>query len=769
MSFMVRHAADMLANGYHVLPIGPGTKHPQRSHFGVWENLPEWQQFCDRQASAYEMLQWQRWTGAGIGVACGNVVGIDIDVMEPTLAHALRDLAREMLGDTPLIRIGQAPKALLVYRTDTPFAGIKRHPIEALGYGQQFVSCSIHPVTQRPYEWPEEHPANVDVASLPAVTQAGVVAFMDAAYALLPEDQRKASAARDDAPHTTSDQRGTVPAITAALAHIPAADHDDYASWMRVGMAVKGALGEAGYPLFDDWSAWSPKYESAAVKRAWKGFRPQSVGAGTVYHLAREAGWRPGPELTLNAAAAEHVGEPHPAAAFLASLTRQVATIEHAPEQKRAYRVPAHLVPTTGFLGDFVRYATATAKRPQPFLAVGAGLALLGAVAGRRYQSPSGLRTNFFGIGVADSGGGKDNARRCAKELLFAAGLDKWIGGEGLPSAPGLLTSLELHPSRLYQIDEFGKFLASMTGERAGERMVGVLTMLTKLFTNPGETLVGAEYSNQSAQGGRPRVDIHQPNACMWGTTVPGPLWGAVEGGAMTDGSLARFLVFVTDYSYPDTNATPAPLAAPSDLVETLAAIARGADHHDAGGNLADLFSSTVSMVPYTVPYTPEVEAALVALDREITSVLRSHEGEYSTAVFARQVEHTIKVALISAISRDPACPVIGMADFTWARDLVQHCTDTMLIEAEAKSADTPAEARIKVVLALLTASDAPLELATMNRKLHAMSPRERDDALQMLIESNQVERISVRADGKQRPTTCYGLVRAETAATVAG
>ena len=46
----------------------------------------------------------------------------------------------------------RAPKRLLVYRTAVPFAGRKRHPLEVLARGQQFVAYAVHPNTGRPYD-----------------------------------------------------------------------------------------------------------------------------------------------------------------------------------------------------------------------------------------------------------------------------------------------------------------------------------------------------------------------------------------------------------------------------------------------------------------------------------------------------------------------------------------------------------------------------------------------------------------------------------------
>ena len=112
--------------------------------------------------------------------------------------------------------------------------------------GQQFVAYAIHPDTGTPYAWPEEGLADIDITDLPEITAEAAVAFLDEAYALLPETLRQrglASSAPAGDIARNHGQIGTLPAIDAALAWLPNAELD-YDSWMRVGMALKGALGE---------------------------------------------------------------------------------------------------------------------------------------------------------------------------------------------------------------------------------------------------------------------------------------------------------------------------------------------------------------------------------------------------------------------------------------------------------------------------------------------------------------------------------------------
>ena len=107
-------------------------------------------------------------------------------MLEQEAALEAERLAFRELGETPCIRIGLAPKRLLVYRAETPFKSLKRHPLEALGLGSQFVAYAMHPDTGRPYEWPVDHLADVPLFDLPAVSEAQVRAFLDKAFPLVP-------------------------------------------------------------------------------------------------------------------------------------------------------------------------------------------------------------------------------------------------------------------------------------------------------------------------------------------------------------------------------------------------------------------------------------------------------------------------------------------------------------------------------------------------------------------------------------------------------
>lgn len=67
---------------------------------------------------------------------------------------------------------------------------------------------------------------------------------------------------------------------------------DEYEQWIAVGMACKAGLGSAGYYVWDAWSARSEKYAGGEdTRKRFHGFQPAKISLGTVFGLARDAGW----------------------------------------------------------------------------------------------------------------------------------------------------------------------------------------------------------------------------------------------------------------------------------------------------------------------------------------------------------------------------------------------------------------------------------------------------------------------------------------------
>lgn len=768
-NLMASIGVRLFSNRYPIMPVIPGEKRPGRLVNGTWEGYARWQQHCHRPTRQFEIDIWSKYPGpVSIGVACGYIVAVDIDILDNDLSVKLANLAKEKLGDTPAVRIGRAPKRLLVYRTETPFPSIKRHPLEILGTGAQFVAYGTHPDTGKPYQWIEESLADIDITDLPLVDKARVETFLDDALALIPDDLKPKTLAFPDRPDQAGGAfeglEGTPEAITEALEFI---DNDDLSwdDWKRIGLAIYAALGEAGEPLWHEFSAKSSKNDVKITSLEWSAIRrspPSRIGAGTIYHLAERAGWRPGVDIHFNPAKAHAAANP-------ITLARPAPVVEISPACQSTEPNPARLNDTTepaplrqfpeaghnvdGLLAQIRDYIVDTAEQPQPELSLAAAITAVGTLAGRKFATPTNLRTNIYAIGVAGSGAGKNHPREMVDHLLTEAGLDKHLGGSEIASGAGLVSAVEAQPSVLFVIDEFGQMLRTIADRRrAPKHQTEILDHLTKFFSNAGGRFRGQEYANKKE---RPRIEIVNPNVCLFGLTTREPLWGSLSSGSVEDGSLARFLIFAPRIDYPDVRDRIRDRKdIPPGLLEGLQAIA-GAN---AGGNLADLSSATPA--PRIAPYAPGVEAIVKAQRQANIDKLRAFDeadrGNFN-GIISRTVEHALKLALVSAISADPTNPVIRERDFEWGMTIATYNADLIIAQVEDRVSDSETESQTKTILRWIKkAGSNGILQGELTRKTQAIKKRERDDILDSLVEANVVYREKVEREGAGRPTYRY-------------
>lgn len=173
-------ALALLENGYEPLPIRPGTKRPAPRR---WTTV---------NIGADLVGDWsERYGDCGIGLRTGALVGVDIDLLDPDLAHLMDRLVRLRLGDTPLMRVGRWPKRVLLYRTEAPFPKLAIGKVEVLALGQQLVAFGTHPETRQPYSWPlGDTPFDTSLAALPCVDAERCREVLAEAGSMLPAESR---------------------------------------------------------------------------------------------------------------------------------------------------------------------------------------------------------------------------------------------------------------------------------------------------------------------------------------------------------------------------------------------------------------------------------------------------------------------------------------------------------------------------------------------------------------------------------------------------
>ena len=303
-NYLREYGPSLIENGYSIVPIKRGTKAP----VGVagWQNI---------NATLNDLGKWASQGYEGVGILAKYNPGVDIDVLDTEVSRLMVSYVRRRLPGG-LIRIGKAPKTLIVYRTTSPFKKIRSatyedrfgdlHAVEILGDGQQFLCYAEHCDTLRPYEWRKVDDGNnlescngpgidtVESANLPLLTAEdarSIVSHFETVAGERTEShgwkkvREGTSSLNSDVtfegesgPSDFTTMRPPLSLTTPQIQRdLDAVCPDEYETWTQVGMCLwhqfNGSL--EGFALWDTWSAMSANYNGQTeLMSKWTSFKP---------------------------------------------------------------------------------------------------------------------------------------------------------------------------------------------------------------------------------------------------------------------------------------------------------------------------------------------------------------------------------------------------------------------------------------------------------------------------------------------------------------
>lgn len=278
--------------------------------FGAWSK---------HEATDAGFVEWASWPGVGIGLNTRDYVAFDIDVLDAALADNIEATVVAKLGAAP-VRIGRAPKRLILYRAQEPIKKRRlaftlpdgtSHAVELLGDGEQFVAEGLHP-SGNPYKWPNGDLSKTISECLPAISPDRIEGVCRDVHALILArgGTIKQSGPRDDAKPPTGEPLERERAIRMATVIDPGCEYSTWRNIVWAIMAVPLADGSAEEQhewrcqLAHDWSAgryWChgcpAKYEGPeAVNAVIKSDKRGGINVGTLIDAAMKAGFDPGGE-----------------------------------------------------------------------------------------------------------------------------------------------------------------------------------------------------------------------------------------------------------------------------------------------------------------------------------------------------------------------------------------------------------------------------------------------------------------------------------------
>lgn len=767
---MDNEGARAFDGGWHVLPTKPNSKVPGYFERGQWGEMAGWTRFCEMPPSEADVETWRSWDDCGVSIACGTVLGLDLDIEDGKLAQQIRDVAKQTLGDTPLVRYGRRPRSMMVYRMATPFRSRRVGPLDAMGSGRQFVAFGVHPNTGQPYTWEDGTPSDTPPSALPIVDEERLATFFEQAIPLLPIALRATALRAPTGTNARSGELATREAVEEAIRYVVPAASTDHGQWVAIGMAIHSALGGDGEDIWDEWSKPDARYDPTEIPKRWRSFKERGgVSAGTLFHEAKRMGWVPTPGLFLYARDQELASQPHPAQALIDSMARRQIVEPAAPSEEQGDHeeikeeieeegserpvMPAFnptagdwLLGCDGGLGQFVTECTKTAVREQPWLSLGGALACFSTAMGRRYMGPTGVRPNLYVLGVAPSSSGKDHPQKWARELLHKAQLEDLVGGSVIASGQAMTSALEKQPVQLWVIDEVAALIKSATERGASAHMAHVNTLMLAMYSMASSTYMGTDYANKTE---KPRVLIHQPSLHFFGNTTPSGLWGALASEAAVGGLLGRCLLFESDkLEYPKDHASS---VVPTDeLVRAVKLVHEGVPGHlHFPGNLGEQTLGGGIPTPYMVGWASKdasefySQLGIIETDRMI-----SMKGSVAQALYGRMRENVQKIALIKCVARDVPygrVPAISLDDLQWASRVFERCMKDMEHALIENVADNEYQSdRNKLAKAIRAVSERDPRGATKSQIIRAcqsVPARRRDEILEQMEEAGDVRK----------------------------
>lgn len=461
-------------------------------------------------------------------------------------------------------------------------------------------------------------------------------------------------------------------------------------------------------------------------------------GSGYLYAFSPNCGFEANRGYSKFAAFAilNHAGDFAEAATELARRGYGSPAIEVLPAEDelpdpppplKAPAFPTDLLGVPGIIQAVTEHTNRTSFVKQPALALGAAVALMGTITGRKVRDVSGTCPNVYVVGLCRSGGGKERARQVNNDLLYLAGQSALIGPEGFASGAGIVNALVTSAthSMLFQVDEIGRMLEIIkkAGPSAGH-LASIPTTLMRLYTSSPSIFKSDAY----AEGDKKNKEIQRPNACLYGTSVPDNFWGSITRSSLTDGFMSRLLVIEGD-----NTARPGPSAIADPPPATVDLVRRWCEYEaQKGNNLA-----SQSGYHDTIPYT---DAGLILMDAFQVEAIEHQfaHGDIENALWSRAVEKARKLALIFACSAYFEDPIIDADAVEWATGVTRFLTLRMIAEASRRVSENVTEENFNRILRII--EDAGRITATeLQKRTRWLKSKDRTDIINDLIEEGRI------------------------------
>ena len=653
-------AERLIERGFAAVPIMPGTKRPGFFFAGMWIGLANWQKrFSGGPPPATERERWAA-GDAGVGVVAGQashgLIAVDIDSEDPAIQATLRTV----LPPTHVRKTGARGETLFYHGPGIAqsqswnIAG--KRIVDLIGPGRQTVlPPTIHPDTGTPYRWSgsesleDLHPH--ELPTLPAdIAEQITAALLPLGYRPEPppHEHNNSSNGGDggsDNPHRQLNDE--------ALANLDA--------WVPALMLYRCRRTQKGYEAVPTWRSSTTGRELEKrhlnLKIVPEGIRDFGADQGytpldlvmaacacdldTAFRfLSERLGWT----SNLDLSGLQQQSE-----------TRKTVEPSAPVKPKAPIDELAHFTTVPGLVGKLVDWITATSRRPNRVLALGAAVTVVGTLIGRRAAGPTRSATHLYAVGIAPTGSGKQHLLDSVIRLMEAAKAGGHIGPSKFFSLSAVLELLSSKPLVLCPQDEIGVFLKAVTSTRATSHEAAVSQILRALWGISFATMPTPAWAQRETQL------ISSPALSIFGVSTLEEFHAALQGESVANGFINRFLALTSNIRAPDRDPETDPSCVPASLSRDLQALYLWSSPE----SLIQIGNPSARIQPEILPWaSKEANDCYTDFTRVVEDHVDEHQG--SGAYLARCAETAVRLATIRAAGRWGRSAGVDLSDIEW-------------------------------------------------------------------------------------------------------
>ena len=790
-------AANLRDNGFHVMPVRPGFKVPGSWNGSSWDNLPGWSKFCDAMPPEFLHDKWEDWPDAGVCVAHGNIIGLDLDTDRKDVSEALH-----MAVSAPNVQRRGRKGWLGYYRPGDGLDGLTARvrwydgetvTCELLLHGTQSVlPPSIHPETGAPYKWlTDDTLENTDISDLPVFTGDDLAALdreftkigltrqapkkgYSHDYVAAPSDARDLELPWGRSLNNRAMEPSAIDQWWPALG-LPKTKQRSVGAWEAVATWRASGSGRlmsdrnpnlkitpSGIRDFGDDKPYTPldlvvHAHACDVGEAarWLGqyIRPED-GMDISTALKNMSEIRPVADVNprkcidpepdsddvagasaLDRFLARGDGHRKPVSKIQPSSVKSFT--QAFPDDPVQFPIKDFERDLTGLLRSLTLRIDAASRMRSEQGAFGAALSLMSVALGGKIElAETGLRPNLYILGTANSGAGKSSSMAAMKKVSLELGVMDRLGGSDFTSGSAILKELSDGANKLFCIDEFGDVMRRILGAKSASHEQDIRRILKDIYSAGDGVYQGKSKATES------RVDITNPHMCLYGISTFEAFWEGLDGASFRDGLIARFI------SIPIGNTE---VQRPSDMLreEVSKSFDLMLQRQSRAGNLSDMCPSPV-LVDTDLYAQYEADWAMNQRHSERAKLMGVIGAP---SIIMRISEMAMKIAMISAAGRSSAGFVVmtdedydlGMAVSHWSAISMIQAIQKYYIESETHR-------NVKKIVEIVenTGTDGATK-RDIYRKTQGMTPRDRDDAIKTASESGDISLVEIKTSGRSR------------------